>query len=70
MWNAGLDKAQAGIKIARRNIDNLRYEDDAESKEELKSLFMKVKEDIEKAGLKLNIRKTKTWHPASSLHEK
>ena len=74
MWNAGLDKAQAGIKIAGRNINNLRYADDttlmAESKEELKSLFMKVKEDSEKAGLKLNIRKTKTWHPASSLHEK
>ena len=59
MWNARLDEAQAGIKIARRNIHNLRYADDttllAESKEELKSLLMKVKEESEKAGLKLNI---------------
>ena len=63
MRNAGLDEAQAGIKIARRNINNLRYTDDttlmAES-EELKSLLMKVKEDSEKVGLKLNIQKTKT----------
>ena len=63
MWNAGLDEAQAGIKIARRNINNLRYADDtilmAESEEELKSLLMKVKEESEKAGLKLNIQKTK-----------
>ena len=63
MWNAGLDEAQAGIKIARRNINNLRYADDttlmAESKEELKSLLMKMKEESEKAGLKLNIQKTK-----------
>ena len=63
MQNAGLDKAQAGIKIAGRNINNLRYADDttltAESKEELKSLLMKVKEDSEKVGLKLNIQKTK-----------
>ena len=62
MRNAGLDKAQAGSKIARRNINNLRYTDDttlmAESKEELKSLLMKVKEESEKAGLKLNIQKT------------
>ena len=62
MWDAGLDEAQAGIKIARRNINNLRYADDntlmAESKE-LKSLLMKVKEESEKAGLKLNIQKTK-----------
>ena len=62
MWNAGLDEAQAGIKIARRNINNLRYADDitlmAES-EELKSLLMKVKEESEKVGLKLNIQKTK-----------
>ena len=61
--NAGLDKAQAGIKIARRNINNLRFADDntlmAESEEELKSLLMKVKEESEKAGLKLNIQKTK-----------
>ena len=61
--NAGLEEAQAGIKIARRNINNLRYADDttlmAESEEELKSLLMKVKEESEKAGLKLNILKTK-----------
>ena len=61
--NAGLDEAQAGIKIARRNINNLRYADDttlkAESAEELKSLLMKVKEESEKVGLKLNIQKTK-----------
>ena len=61
MRNAGLDEAQAGIKIAGRNINNLRYADDtilvAESKEELKSLLMKVKEESEKAGLKLNIQK-------------
>ena len=63
MRNAGLDEAQAGIKIARRNINNLRYTDDttlmAESKEQLKSLLMKVKEESEKVGLKLNIQKTK-----------
>ena len=63
MRNAGLDEAQAGIKIAGRNINNLRYTDDttlmAESKEELKSLLMKVKEESEKIGLKLNIQKTK-----------
>ena len=63
MRNAGLEEAQAGIKIARRNINNLRYADDttlmAESKEELKSLLMEVKEESEKAGLKLNILKTK-----------
>ena len=63
MRNAGLDEAQAGIKIARRNINNLRYADDttlrAESEEELKSLLMKVKEESEKVGLKLNIQKTK-----------
>ena len=63
MWNAGLDEAQAGIKIAGRNINNLRYADDttlvAESEEELKSLLMKVKEESEKVGLKLNIQKTK-----------
>ena len=64
MRNAGLEEAQAGIKTAGRNINNLRYADDttlmAESKEELKSLLMKVKEESEKAGLKLNIQKTKT----------
>ena len=63
MRNIGLDKAQAGIRIAGRNISNLRYADDptlmAESKEELKRLLMKVKEESEKAGLKLNIQKTK-----------
>ena len=63
MWNAGLDKAQAGIKIAGRNINNLRYADDtalmAESEEEIKSLLMKVKAESEKVGLKLNIHKTK-----------
>ena len=64
MWNFRLDEAQAGIKIAGRNINNLRYADDntlmAASKEELKSLLMKVKEESEKSGLKLNIPKTKT----------
>ena len=63
MWNARLDEAKAGIKLARRNINNLRYADDstlmAESEEELKILLMKVKEESEKAGLKLNIQKTK-----------
>ena len=62
MQNAGLDEAQAGLKIAWRNINNLRYKDDtklmAESEEELKSLLMKVKEESEKAGLKLNVQKT------------
>ena len=71
MWNAGLAEAQAGIKIAWRNINNLKYVDDnklmAESKE-LKSLFMKLKEESEKVGLKLNIQKT--WHPVPSLHGK
>ena len=69
MWNARLDEVQAGIKIAGRNINNLRYTDDttlmAESEEELKSLLMKVKEESEKADLKLNIQKTKIM--ASSL---
>ena len=63
MWNAGLDDSQAGIKNGRRNINNLRYADDttlmAESEEELKSLLMKLKEESEKIGLKLNIQKTK-----------
>ena len=67
MRNAGLDEAQAGIKIGRRNNNNLRYADDttlmAESKEELKSLLMKVKEDSEKVGLRLNIQKTKIMAP-------
>ena len=69
MRNAGLDEAQAGIKIVRRNINNLRYADDttlsAEREEELKSLLMKLKEESEKTGLKVNIQKTKTT--ASSL---
>ena len=63
MWNASLDKSQAGVKITKRNINNLRFADDttlmAESKEELKSLLMKVKEENQKVGLKLNIQKTK-----------
>ena len=67
MRNTGLEEAQAGIKIARRNINSLRYADDitlmAESEEELKSLLMKVKEESEKAGLKLNIQKTKIMAP-------
>ena len=71
MRNSGLDEAQAGIKIARRNINNLRYADDttlmAESEEELKSLLMKVKEESEKVGLKLN-RKQRSWLPVPSLH--
>ena len=74
MRNAGLDEAQAGIKIARRNISNLRYADDtilmAESKEELKSLLMKVKEENDKVGLKLNIQKTKIMASVPSRHDK
>ena len=74
MLTAGLDEAQAGIKIAGRNINNLRYADDitlmVESEEELKSLLMKVKEESEKTGLKLNIQKTKNMHPVPSLHGK
>ena len=72
MRNAGLDEAQAGIKIAERNINNLRYADDttlmAESEEELKRFLMKVKEESEKAGLKLNIQKTQIMHLVPSLH--
>ena len=72
--NAGLEEAQAGIKIARGNINNLRYADDttlmAESEEELKSLLMKVKEESEKVDLKLNIRKLRSWHLVPSLHGK
>ena len=72
--NAELDEAQAGIKIARRNINNLRNKDDitlmAKTEEELKSLSMKVKEESEKVGLKLNIQKTKIRALASSLHGK
>ena len=73
MRNTGLDEAQAGIKIAGRTINNLRYADDAspmaESKEELKSLLMKVKEESEKVCLKLNIQK-RSWHTVPSLHGK
>ena len=72
MQNAGLDEEQAGIKIARRNINNFRYTEDAtlmaESEEELKSLLMKVKEESEKAGLKL--KKLRSWHLVPSLHGK
>ena len=74
MWNARQDEAQAGIKIAGRNINNLRYADDttlmAESEEELKSLLMRVKEESEKAGFKLNIPKLRSWHVVPSLHGK
>ena len=74
MRNAGLDEAQAGVKIAGRNINNLRYADNTtpmtESEEELKSLLMKVKEESEKVGLKLNIHKTKILYLVSSLHGK
>ena len=74
MRNAGLDEAQVGIKIARRNINNLRYADDttpmAECEEELKSLLMKVKEESEKVGLNSTFRKLRSWHPVPSLHGK
>ena len=74
MRNAGMDEAQAGIKVSRRNINNLRYSDNntfmAESKEELESFLMKVKEESEKAGLKLNIQKTKIMVSNSSFHGK
>ena len=71
MPNAGLDKAQAGIKISGRNINNLRYADDITlmaKSEELKSLLMKVKEESEKAGLNSTFRKQRSWHPIPSLH--
>ena len=71
MRNTGLDEAQTGIKIAGRNICNLRYADDTtfmgENEEELKSLLMKVKEESEKVGLKLNIQKVRSWDPVPSL---
>ena len=74
MRNTGLDEAQAGIKISRRNINNPRYADDttlmAERKEEFKSLLMKVKEENEKVGLKLNIQKLRLWHLVPSLQGK
>ena len=74
MRNARLNEAQTGIKTARRNINSLKYAVDttltAESKEELENLLMKVKEESEKAGLKLNIQKLRSWHPVPSLHGK
>ena len=74
MQNAGLDEVQAGIKISRRNINNLRNADDtifmAEHEEELKNLLRKVKEESEKVGLNLNIQKLRSWHPIPSLHGK
>ena len=74
MRNAGLEEAQAGIKISGRNINNLKYADDttlmAESKEEVKSLLRRVKEESEKAGLKFSIQKLRSWHLAPSLHGK
>ena len=74
MRNAGLEEAQAGVNIAGRNINNLRYADDttlmAESEEELKSLLMKVKEESEEFGLNLNIQKLRSWHLVPSLHGK
>ena len=72
--NAGLDEALAEIKVARRNMNNLRYADDttlmAESEEELKSFLMRVKKESEKVGLKLNIQRKKSWHLVLSLHGK
>ena len=74
MWNAWLDETQAGVKITKKNINNFRYADDttlmAEREEELKSLSMKVKEESEKAGLKLSIQNWRSWHPVPSLHGK
>ena len=74
MRNAELNETQAGIKISRRNINNLRYADDttlmAESEEELKRLLIKVKEESEKVGLNLTIRKVRSWHLVPSLHGK
>ena len=72
--NARLDETQAGIKIVRRNINNFKYADDTtlieESKEDLKIFLMKVKEESEKVGLNLNIKKLRSWHPVSSFHGK
>ena len=74
MRTSGLDEAQAGIKTSKRKSNNLRYADDttlmAESEEELKSLLMKVKNESEKVGLKLNIQKLRSWHPVPLLHGK
>ena len=72
IWNSGLDESQAGIKIPGKNTNNLRYADDttlrAESEEELKNLWMNVKKESEKVGLKLNIQKWRSWHLVLSLH--
>ena len=74
MWNAELDESQTGIKSARRNVNNLRYAYDstlmAESREKLKGLLMKVKEESETTSLRLNIKKLRSWHPVPSLHGK
>ena len=74
MWNVGLDEAQAGIKINRRNVNNFRYVDDinlmAKSGEELKSLLMKVKEESEKSGKKSVFKQLRSWHPVPSRHDK
>ena len=74
MWNAGLDEAQAGINIAGRNTNNLRYADDiilmAENKEQLKGLLMIVKEESENVGLNSTLRKLRSWHPVPLLHGK
>ena len=74
MWNVGLDESQAGIKSTGRKDNNFRYADDTilmtESEEELQSLLMKVREESEKASLKLNIQKLRSWHPVPSLHGK
>ena len=74
MRNTGMDEAQTGIRIAGRNINNLRYADDttlmAESEEKLKSLLMKVKEKSEKVGLSSTFRKLRSWHPVPSIHGK
>ena len=74
MWNVSLDESQAGIKIARRNVNNLSYVDGttlmAETEEELKNLLMKVQEESEKVGLKLTFRQWRSWHLAPSLHGK
>ena len=74
MWNAGLDESQVGIKISGRNINKFRYADNttlmAENEEELKSLLIKVKEENEKAGLKLNIQKLRSWYQVPLVHGK
>ena len=74
MWNAGLDEAHAGLKIAKRNINNFRYADDiilmAENEEELKSLLMKMKDESENVGLNSTFKKWRSWHLVPSLHGK